>query len=196
MPGVGDRVRIESTKVGQAPRDGVVIAVLGQSPSHQMVDGRRSRLWCLAQERSLSSARRGCHLAGKPGTSEGFQGTKSAKKTAKKIAPIEGHRHPPRSWHSSVISLRRKGQESGRGNSQPSHPTPRPCRQQPGDRGRVCVARFVMPTPHRSWHCHLCRGSVGGASPGQAPSAPLDEDDVTLPAGSNRFSLARAADWP
>jgi Domain of unknown function (DUF1918) len=30
MPVVGDRVRVASTKVGQAPRDGVVTGVIGQ----------------------------------------------------------------------------------------------------------------------------------------------------------------------
>ncbi len=30
MPEVGDRVRVESTKVGQVPRDGVVIGVIGR----------------------------------------------------------------------------------------------------------------------------------------------------------------------
>jgi len=30
MPSVGDRVRVASTKVGQAPRDGVVTGVIGQ----------------------------------------------------------------------------------------------------------------------------------------------------------------------
>ena len=30
MPDVGDRVRVASTKVGQAPRDGVVTGVVGQ----------------------------------------------------------------------------------------------------------------------------------------------------------------------
>jgi hypothetical protein len=30
MPDVGDRVRVASTKVGQAPRDGVVTGVIGQ----------------------------------------------------------------------------------------------------------------------------------------------------------------------
>ena len=30
MPTVGDRVRVASTKVGQAPRDGVVTGVIGQ----------------------------------------------------------------------------------------------------------------------------------------------------------------------
>jgi hypothetical protein len=30
MPEVGDRVRVESTKVGQAPRDGVVTGVIGR----------------------------------------------------------------------------------------------------------------------------------------------------------------------
>lgn len=30
MPEVGDRVRVESTKVGQAPRDGVVMGVVGR----------------------------------------------------------------------------------------------------------------------------------------------------------------------
>jgi len=42
MPDVGDRVRIQSTKVGQAVRDGVVTGVAGQLLTVKWVTGEES----------------------------------------------------------------------------------------------------------------------------------------------------------
>jgi len=42
MPTVGDRVRVESTKIGQAPRDGVVTGVIGSLLRIQWSTGEES----------------------------------------------------------------------------------------------------------------------------------------------------------
>jgi hypothetical protein len=56
MPDVADRVRLESTKVGQAPRDGVVTAVVGRLLRIKWSTGEESTVM-LGPVRSPSSAR-------------------------------------------------------------------------------------------------------------------------------------------
>jgi len=88
MPGVGDRVRIESTKVGQAPRDGVVIGGgLDNSFASKWSTGEESTV-VPGQERSL------CHRQGEgviwqesPGTSEGFPRPRSRRRRRPRSPP-------------------------------------------------------------------------------------------------------------
>ena len=74
MPSIGDRVRLESTKVGQAPRDGVVTGV----------DGALLRIeWSTGEESSLIPGAGSITIVGK---ARKASGKKAAKRTTKKKA--------------------------------------------------------------------------------------------------------------
>jgi hypothetical protein len=83
MPEVGDRVRVESTKVGQAPRDGVVTDVVG----------RLLRIkWSTGEESTVVPGPGSVAVIGKVRASSGkkapapakvSKASKSAKKTSK-----------------------------------------------------------------------------------------------------------------
>jgi hypothetical protein len=84
MPEVGDRVRVHSTKVGQAPRDGVVTSVIGQ-----LLHVR----WSTGEESTIVPAPGSVAVIGKVKVSSGkkasppvkaAKATESAKKAAKK----------------------------------------------------------------------------------------------------------------
>ena len=62
MPEVGDRVRIESTKVGQAPRDGVVLEVIG---------GLLRIKWSTGEESTVAPGPGAVAVVGKMRTSSG-----------------------------------------------------------------------------------------------------------------------------
>jgi len=79
MPDVGDRVRVASTKVGQAPRDGVVTGVIGQL--------LRVR-WSTGEESSIVPGPGAVAIIGKARASSGRKAAVPAKAAkATKLAP-------------------------------------------------------------------------------------------------------------
>jgi hypothetical protein len=84
MPGVGDRVRIESTKVGQAPRDGVVIAVIGQLLRIKWSTGEESTVVPGPGAVAVIGKARASVAKKAPAPTKVAKASKSAKKTAKK----------------------------------------------------------------------------------------------------------------
>jgi len=79
MPTVSDRVRVASTKVGQAPRDGVATSVIGQL--------LRIR-WSTGEESTVIPGPGAVAVVGRVQTSSGKKAPASAKatkKTAKKV---------------------------------------------------------------------------------------------------------------
>ena len=74
MPSIGDRVRLESTKVGQAPRDGVVTGVAGEL---------LRIVWSTGEESSLIPGAGSITIVGK---ARKASGKKAAKRTTKKKA--------------------------------------------------------------------------------------------------------------
>ena len=111
MPGIGDRVRFESTKVGQVPRDGVVTAV----------DGALLHIeWLTGGESSLVPGAGSITIVGKvSGKTAAKRTTKkrAARKAAKKSAPAK-KRTPARkaakkSARSQEADPSPKGREEG-----------------------------------------------------------------------------------
>jgi hypothetical protein len=84
MPGVGDRVRIESTKVGQAPRDGVVIAVIGQLLRIKWSTGEESTVAPGPGAVAVIAKMRASDAKKAPAPTKVAKASKSAKKTGKK----------------------------------------------------------------------------------------------------------------
>jgi len=74
MPTVGDRVRVESTKIGQAPRDGVVTGVIGSLLRIQ---------WSTGEESTVVPGPGAVAVVGKVRASSGKQATTAAKATKK-----------------------------------------------------------------------------------------------------------------
>jgi hypothetical protein len=73
VPSIGDLVRLESTRVGQAPRDGVVTGV----------DGGLLRIeWSTGEESSLIPGAGSVTIVGKARNSPGKKAAKSAAKRA------------------------------------------------------------------------------------------------------------------
>jgi hypothetical protein len=78
MPVVGDRVRVASTKIGQAPRDGVVTSVIGQLLRIK---------WSTGEESTVVPGPGAVAVIGKARKSSGKKvaaPAKTAKKTAKR----------------------------------------------------------------------------------------------------------------
>jgi hypothetical protein len=105
MPDIGDRVRVESTKVGQAPRDGVVVGVIGHLLRIKWSTGEEStivpgpgavavtgRVRKSAGKKAGAPAKKTAKRATKPGTKMTVKGhlpkkRAPAKNTVKRLAP-------------------------------------------------------------------------------------------------------------
>jgi hypothetical protein len=85
VPDIGDRVRFESTKVGQAPRDGVVTAVDGELLHIKWSTGGESSLVLAAGSIAIVGKVSG-KTAAKRTTKKPTPARKAAKKAAKKRA--------------------------------------------------------------------------------------------------------------
>lgn len=82
MPNVGDRVRIASTKVDQAPRDGVVTGVVGQLLRIRWSTGEESTV--VPGPGAIAVFGKVKASSSKKTTTAPAKATKSAKKTAKR----------------------------------------------------------------------------------------------------------------
>ena len=81
MPSIGDRVRFESTKVGQVPRDGVVTAVDGELLHIEWSTGGESSLVPGAGSITIVGK-----VSGKTAAKRTIKKRASARKAAKKAA--------------------------------------------------------------------------------------------------------------
>ena len=88
MPDIGDRVRFESTKVGQAPRDGVVTGVDGELLHIKWSTGGESSLVPAAGSIAIVGKVSG-KTAAKRTTKKRTPARKTAKKAVKKSAPAK-----------------------------------------------------------------------------------------------------------
>jgi len=79
MPDVGDRVRVDSTKVGEAPRDGVVTSVIGQLLRIK---------WSTGEESTMVPGSGSLTVVGRAKVSSGRKASASVK-TAPKKRPVE-----------------------------------------------------------------------------------------------------------
>ena len=86
MPNIGDRVRFESAKVGQAPRDGVVTGVNGELLHIEWLTGGESSFVPGAGSITIVGKVSGKTVA-KRTTKERTPARKAAKKAVKKRAP-------------------------------------------------------------------------------------------------------------
>jgi len=80
VPSIGDRVRFESTKVGQVPRDGVVTGVDGELIHIE---------WSTGGESSLVPGAGSITIVGKVPGKRRTPARKAAKKAVKKRAPAK-----------------------------------------------------------------------------------------------------------
>jgi hypothetical protein len=103
MPDIGDRVRVESTKVGQAPRDGVVVGEIGHLLRIKWSTGEEStvvpgpgavavtgRVRKSADEKAARPAKETTKRAAKPGTKTGVKGRLAKKRAPAAKKPVKG----------------------------------------------------------------------------------------------------------
>jgi hypothetical protein len=87
VPSIGDRVRFESTKVGQVPRDGVVTAVDGELLHIEWSTGGESSLVPGAGSITIVGKVQSGKTAAKRTIKKRASARKAAKKPVKKRAP-------------------------------------------------------------------------------------------------------------
>ncbi len=104
MPSIGDRVRFESTKVGQVPRDGVVTGVDGELIHIEWSTGGESSLVPGAGSITIVGKVPG-KKAAKKAAKKQTSARKAAKKAVKKRAPVK-KRTPARKAAKKAVKKR------------------------------------------------------------------------------------------